>query len=118
MNLVLTITSGVLMVVLLARFIAAAVRREDDEDEDEDTTFEDRTDRYSNRRVARRGVSWFIGIIGLIGTILLFIFTEDMRLPMEIVNRYTIIYVCVVLIELILLFLSPKKRQQRTRYQS
>jgi hypothetical protein len=106
MNLVLTICAGLLMVGLLLRYIVARGR-----DEDEDDAAERDDERYLDMRVARKGLAWLGGIVCVIAAVLLFIFTEDMRLPMEIVNKYTIYYVCAVILELVLFALSLKKRK-------
>jgi hypothetical protein len=114
MNLILTIVSALFMLGLLGRFIYAVARRgDDDEDEEEEALEEEDDDRHLERRLVRKGIASLLAAIGLVVTVILFIFTENMRLPMEIINKYTIIYACVVIIQLILLALSFNKRRRR-----
>jgi hypothetical protein len=128
-NLVLTIVSGLLMAGLLVRWLFALLGREKDEDEKDaqhaavqhaigQDAANQNEERAKDRRTARRGVVWLGAIVCVVATVLLFIFTEDMRLPMEIINRYTIFYVLAVLIELVLFALSFKKRKTSQQSQS
>jgi uncharacterized membrane protein len=107
MNLLLTILAAVLMIWLLARYFIAVGHNKDRDRERADERNEDRS---TDMRVTSKAAAWIVGVFCSIVAILLFIFTEDMKLPMEIVNRYTIFYVCAVVIELLFLIFSVKKR--------
>jgi uncharacterized membrane protein len=109
MNLLLTIAAGLLMIWLLVRYFISIGH---DKYRDMEHARERDKDRYTDMRVMSKAASWIVGVFCTIAAVLLFIFTENMQLPMEIVNRYTIFYVCAVVIELLFLAFSAKKRKR------
>ena len=76
-------------------------KREEDEDEQ---TEESRT----NRKLGMR----LLGVIAGIGAVVAFILTEDMRNPMVLTDRYTILMIVIVILNLILAILSGNKKER------
>jgi hypothetical protein len=109
MNLLLTILAVALMILLLTRYFIAAGH---DKDSDMERANERNEEYYTDMRVVSKAAACVVGVFCSIATILLFILTENMKLPMEIVNKYTIFYVCAVVIDLLFLTFSAKKRKR------
>ncbi|MDR3072890.1 MAG: hypothetical protein LBU41_05290 [Clostridiales Family XIII bacterium] len=101
-NLLLTILAGLLMVGIIARYII--VHRKSRENEDD----------TARDRVRKALVAGLVGLLATIAAVLLFILTENMKLPMEFVNLYTPLYVLLVLVECLFLLFSTKKRTYST----
>ncbi|MDR2157538.1 MAG: hypothetical protein LBO81_07145, partial [Clostridiales Family XIII bacterium] len=115
-NLALTCVAALLLVLSPARYFLAAIgRRGGEEDASPGGTEDPRAEaagRAAARR-ARRGRALLAGILSTVVTILLFLLTEDMRLPMEWVNKYTVVYAAAVAAELF--FALSAKRRPKAR---
>jgi hypothetical protein len=127
LNLILTGVSAVLMLALMLRFLLSRRRRDEGSDhgvsdaqlrflpefdvvsqanrlEQQRAREAARAERH-DRHVRLKALFWLFGICALIISVLLFILTQDMSLPMQWVDRYTIGHVLIVLIQaLILIF--------------
>jgi hypothetical protein len=115
LNLVLTGVSGVLMVALMARFLlardrtrevpgkgprtAVPVRRWLADETAVPATAEERIDAHARTK----GMFWLIGICAIIVSVVIFILTEDMSLPMQWADTYTTWHALIVLVEVLLL---------------
>jgi hypothetical protein len=64
-------------------------------------------------RAMLKGTFFFVGVAAIIIAILLFILTEDMRLPMQWLDRYTIWHIVIVIAELIVLLIPWPARKRR-----
>jgi uncharacterized membrane protein YhaH (DUF805 family) len=75
-------------------------------------TTEERTD----GRARTKGMFWLFGICAIIASVVIFILTEDMSLPMQWADTYTIWHAVIVLIEaLLLIFPRPIPTQSPQR---
>jgi uncharacterized repeat protein (TIGR02543 family) len=103
LNLVLCIAGVILAVILL---IAVAKRHKRRKDEAEDRVEED-DESVSDRK------RWMIitAIFSLLG-VLLFLFTEDMRLPMVLVDKWTIVNAIIIVFEIVATKLTLKKDKE------
>lgn len=126
LNLMLTVVSGVLMLALMVRFLLARGRRQQassSEVSGQGVTVERWTEdgstvpvehrEITDRHARLRGLFWLGGICTIVVSVLLFILTEDMRLPMQWVDIYTLWHVLIVLIEVVLLLVPLGSKRSR-----
>ena len=59
----------------------------------------------------KRKKSKFLGLIPAIASVIIFILTEDMRNPMRLTDRYTLLMVIVALLNFVLAFLTRNKKK-------
>ncbi len=92
LDLILTIVTGLLAVSLLITYFTG--RKEEDEEE------------YGE--VKRKGLLRILSAVPMIGAIILFILTQDMTLPMIIVDEWTIVFAAITLVQAGITFFSRK----------
>jgi hypothetical protein len=125
LNLILTVVSGLLMVALMVRFLLGRSRTYQDsrngstgssagirrwpEGSAADTTARTET---IEKHMRLKGLFGLIGVVALIASIVLFILTEDMTLPLRWVDAYTLWHLVIVCGEVVLLLLPRTKRTQ------
>ncbi len=97
-NLILTVFTGILSVVLLIGYFRN--KREDEEYEDED--------------VKRKGAMRLFSIAPAIAAIVVFILTEDMSLPMTMVDQWTILMAIIALVQCGVTYMSRKVREEES----
>jgi hypothetical protein len=129
LNLILTIVSGILMFALMVRFLLSRSRERQGQGADvsgSDATAgcwtasgasasavtEERVEAHTRLK----GIFWLVGTLAIIASVVLFILTEDMRLPMQWADNWTLCHALIVLIEVILLLLFRTKRSQTSHY--
>ena len=95
LNLLLTILCGIIMIILLVTYFT---RRKDDSGEPVD-----------DKNIKRRGLFRILSIAMLAGSIILFVLTEDIRLPMEYTDGVTIWHALITVIQVGFMVLSRKK---------
>ena len=61
----------------------------------------------------KRKKSKFLGLIPALLSVIIFIFTEDMRNPMVLKDRYTLLMVIITLATILLAFLSRNKKEEK-----
>jgi len=106
-NLLLTFLAALQLIWLIIRRILAKNR------EEEHTSSSQATENaYIDMRMKRKLAAALIGIVGTIAAVVLFLLTENMRLPMEYVNKYTICYILVNLVEFAFFLISIRKRAE------
>ena len=89
-------------------------RKKDDEDEDEEegvtrTTPEEEEEEEDENK---RKKSKFLGLIPAVGSIVLFILTEDMRNPMRLMDKWTIWMAVIMVVNFILAFVTRNKKKE------
>jgi len=82
-NLILTIAGALLAIITVIRIF---IRNRKDKD-----CFEDESEHEKERRAKNRLIWTIITLIAAILGIIVFILTEDMRLPMVLVDKWTIV---------------------------
>ncbi len=95
LNLLLTIFTALLSLILLIGYFVG--KRREDEDEDEEM------------QLKRKGIQRVFSIAFALASVIIFILTQDMTMDMIFVDRYTIIFVVVALFQIILGFFSKKQ---------
>ena len=61
----------------------------------------------------KRKKSKFLGLIPALLSVIIFIFTEDMRNPMDLKDRYTLLMVIIALATILLAFFSRNKKEEK-----
>ncbi len=96
LDLILTVITGLLAVSLLVTYFKR--RKEEEEDE--------------NVEVKRKGLLRMLSIVPMIGAIVLFILTQDMTLPMIIIDEWTIVFAAITLVQAGITYFSRKKVEE------
>ena len=96
-NLLAALLTIIIGLVLLIIYIIDKLKEDDSEDKE-----------YKNK-LFRRVVSFIIGIIALI----IFFLTEDITLPMVLVDQWTILMIIILIINIILAILSRRKEKEK-----
>ncbi|MBQ6491666.1 MAG: hypothetical protein IJI88_05285, partial [Atopobiaceae bacterium] len=96
--------------VLLSAFRLGGIRR--DEDGDESESSEDEEQR-KNRRALRLAT-----LVPAIGSVIAFILTEDMSLPMLIIDRWSPLMVAILVAQVVLAVLARNKDEEQDERQA
>ena len=107
LNLILTIVVGLIMIALLVTTFFKR-RKEDEEKEEHNNENEDEEKEKIKKYIGLR----LLSIVATVIAIILFILTQDMRLPMVFVDKWTIWHVIIVAATLILAWFSRKKYEE------
>ena len=75
-------------------------RREEDEETGEET------------EIKRKGLIRLLSLIPAIAAIIIFILTEDMTLPMQLVDKWTLLMVVILIIQIIVAIFAKKKKDE------
>lgn len=62
--------------------------------------------------INKRGGWRLASLVPAIGAVIAFILTEDMRNPMILVDRWTILMVIIAVVQIVVAFLSKKKTEE------
>ena len=96
--------------VLLSAFRLGGIRR--DEDGDESESSEDEETR-KNRRALRLAT-----LVPAIGSVIAFILTEDMSLPMQLLDKWTPLMVAILVAQAVLTVLARNKDEEQDEQQA
>jgi len=100
LNLILTIVTGLVMVMLLATYFF----KRKDENEDDPNYDEEKVKKHLGLRL--------ITVAATVIAIILFILTQDMTLPMGMTDQWTIWHVVIAVAAIVLAFFSKKKYEE------
>ncbi len=108
-DLLLTVVTSLMSISLLITYFVNKKAKEEDENETEyaKANSEEEED---NTRLKRKGGFRVFSIIPMLGAIILFILTQDLTLPMTLVDTWTIFFAVIALIQTLTMILSRKKR--------
>ena len=98
LNLILTILTALGSVLLLIGYLGK--KRKEDEDGEEEYT------------VKKHGFWRLVSLIPGIGSIIVFILTENMSNPMVFVDKWTLLMVIIAVIQIVIAVLSMKDKQE------
>ena len=101
LNLILTIVTGLIMAVLLATYF---VKRKDEEEDDDPYYEEEKTNKHLWARL--------ITIATTAVAVILFVLTQNMSLPMQMVDVWTAWHIIIATATIILAFLSRKTYEE------
>ena len=96
-NLICAILTAILSIIMLIRFFTR--RKEENEETGEE------------EKVQRKGALRIASIIPAIGAIIAFILTEDMSLPMQMVDKWTILMIIILAIQVLVAIFANFRRE-------
>ena len=102
-NLLLSILTVIIMLLLMVTYFTN--KREEEE---ENTGKEEERDQDKDK-VKRKGFFRLVAVIVAIVSVVVFILTEDMRLPMVLIDRWTLLMAIIALIQVVVALISKKK---------
>jgi hypothetical protein len=105
LNLLLTIATALISLALL---ITYAFKRKDEEDDDEQAVEEKEEVEAEDEKVKKHLAARILGVAVAVIAIVVFILTEDMRLPMWWVDKWTILMVVIFIAQLIVAIVAKK----------
>ena len=109
-NLILTIVTTLLSVLLLIGYIGK--KKKALEDEDGNVVLDENGKEVMEYEKNKKGLWRLISIIPALIAIIVFIFTEDMTLPMIFVDKWTILHVVIALVQVVIMVLCKKKKDE------
>jgi uncharacterized repeat protein (TIGR02543 family) len=104
LNLLLTIATGILMLVLLIGYFVGKKKKYEE-------TEQDGVEMEETHVLKRKGIFRLLSILPTLGAIIAFILTENMSLPMVFVDRWTWLMVVIAVVQVIVAVLTLKKRK-------
>ena len=107
LNLILSIVTVCLGIAMVISFIVG--KKDDDDEEDPEKASEAQDDEKKKARNALK----FLGLIPAIGTVILFLLTEDMRAKMIFTDKWTILTAVITVIGVALIILIKNKKKEQ-----
>ena len=101
-NLICAVLTALLSLVLLGLYFTRRKHQQDGDDDGEET----------ESTIKKKGVARVLSLIPAIGGIILFILTEDMDLPMRLVDKWTIWMALILLVNVVIAIASKKKKKE------
>ena len=109
-NLILTIVTTLISILLLIGYIGK--KKKALEDEDGNVVLDENGKEVMEYEKNKKGLWRLISIIPALIAIVVFIFTEDMTLPMIFVDKWTILHVVIALVQVVVMVLCKKKKDE------
>ncbi len=109
-NLILTIVTTLLSILLLIGYIGK--KKKALEDENGNVVLDENGKEVMEYEKNKKGLWRLISIIPALIAIIVFIFTEDMTLPMIFVDKWTILHVVIALVQVVVMVLCKKKKDE------
>ena len=109
-NLILTIVTTLLSILLLIGYIGK--KKKALEDEDGNVVLDENGKEVMEYEKNKKGLWRLISIIPALIAIIVFIFTEDMTLPMIFVDKWTILHAVIALVQIVVMVLCKKKKDE------
>ncbi len=107
LDLILTIVTGLMSIVLLITYFKN--KKEDEDEENKQTANAMIDEDEEESQLKRKGIFRLFSIIPMIATIILFILTQDLTQPMIWIDRWTIVFAIITLVQVVTMILSRKK---------
>jgi uncharacterized repeat protein (TIGR02543 family) len=112
-NLIATILSAVICIVLLVTWF---IRKKKDENEDNDSEEEnkdkeDEEEDDEEKKTKRRTICRILSIIPAVASVIIFCLTENIKNPMILVDKWTVLMIVLLIVNIILAFFSKKKKK-------
>ena len=120
LNLILALLTALGSVLMIVFYLGKKKKRKDEEeDENEGTETKPKAETEGEEKeeeleytVKKHGFWRLFSIIPGIGAIIVFILTEDIRLPMVFTDRWTLLMFIIALVQLIVALLAMKKKER------
>ena len=110
LNLILTIVTALVSVLALIFYIGK--KRDDEEDEEEETRSASADEEEEEQKTKRKGLLRILTLVPAILAVIVFIFTEDMRLPMTFIDGWTPLMIAIALVEVFMGILCKKEKNK------
>ncbi|MBQ3338940.1 MAG: hypothetical protein IJG82_04995, partial [Atopobiaceae bacterium] len=98
--------------VLLSAFRLGGLRGDEDEDDEGQQRSDEDEEQRKNRRALRLAT-----LVPAIGSVVAFILTEDMSLPMQFIDRWTPLMVAILVAQAVLTVLARNKDEEQDEQQ-
>ncbi len=116
LNLLFTILTGIIsLVVVIAYFFGKKKKEQENEKSELYAMRRMRTERYEDEdagKLKKKGIARLISIVVAIVAVVIFILTEDMRLPMVMMDKYTILMAIIAIAQIVVAFFTKKSRKK------
>ncbi|MBQ6583345.1 MAG: hypothetical protein IJH77_05920, partial [Mogibacterium sp.] len=123
-NLICAILTVILSLILAILYFFGRKKDEEEEDEREGTpgtdanrtadlaeSAENEEEEEEEPELKRKGIFRILSILTAVISVIAFILTEDMSLPMQLIDRWTLLMVILLIIDILLAIFSKKKRK-------
>ena len=111
LNLILTAVTVALSAALLVGYLGKSKQAR--EDENGNTVYDENGSEVLEYIRKKRGFWRVVSLIPAIGAVIAFILTENMLLPMVIVDRWTLLMVAIALVQVVITALSKKRDEEQ-----
>ena len=110
--------AAIISVITALAMVLSFFRKKEENEEEENADFnEAQIEMIENEEEEeendKRKKSKFLGLIPALLSVIIFIFTEDMRNPMVLKDRYTLLMVIIALATILLAFFSRNKKEEK-----
>ena len=111
--------AAIISVITALAMVLSFFRKKEENEEEENADFNEaqiemiENEEEEEKENDKRKKSKFLGLIPAILSVIIFIFTEDMRNPMVLKDRYTLLMVIIALATILLAFLSRNKKEKK-----
>jgi uncharacterized Tic20 family protein len=105
-NLILTIVGALLAFVVLVAFF---IGRKEEKEKEDDARMRDREYTESTRRRKRIALR-IVSLVAAIAAAILFLLTEDMTQPMQLVDMWTIVHAIIFIVQIVLTIFATRKK--------
>lgn len=112
LNLILAFLTGIIMFILLFTYFFSKDKEKEDDDEQKATRLQRTEDESSDRRIKRRGLVRILSIVVTLAAVLVFIFTEDITLPMVITDQWTWVMAAISVAQVVLAVFARKGHKE------
>ena len=111
--------AAIISVITALAMVLSFFRKKEENEEEENADFNEaqiemiENEEEEEKENDKRKKSKFLGLIPALLSVIIFIFTEDMRNPMVLKDRYTLLMVIIALATILLAFLSRNKKEEK-----
>ena len=111
--------AAIISVITALAMVLSFFRKREENEEEENADFNEaqiemiENEEEEEKENDKRKKSKFLGLIPALLSVIIFIFTEDMRNPMVLKDRYTLLMVIIALATILLAFLSRNKKEEK-----
>ncbi len=113
LNLILAFVTGIIMLVLLFTWFFGKSKDEEEEAQNENVTRAQRSEEEnSDRKLKRKGIVRLFSIVVTLIAVIAFILTEDVRLPMVLIDQWTWLMIVIAAVQVIVAIFSKKSRKE------
>ena len=109
-NLIAAILTVLLSLIMLIRYIGK--KRDEEEEQNGEMT------KTTETEVKKKGLARLLSLIPAIASVIVFILTEDMTLPMQWVDKWTLLMAVILVVNVILAIIAHKTKDEDENQQN